>query len=787
MVFFWKRLSSAALFAFAALCVLPAAAEGQSVTFTTFAGSGPGSDDGTGSAARFNSPLGVATDNSGNVYVADSGNHTIRKITAGGAVTTLAGLAGSQGSADGIGSAARFYFPDGVAADGSGNVYVADSGNHTIRKITPAGTAATLAGLAGSQGSADGIGSAARFNDPEGVATDSSGNVYVADAGNHTIRKITPAGAVTTLAGLPGSSGSADGTGSAARFANPFGVATDGSGTVYVADTNNNAIRKITSAGFVSTLAGLAGSQGSADGTGSTARFALPFAVATDSGGNVYVADSYNETIRKITPAGVVTTLAGLARNSGSADGTASAARFSDPEGLFTDAGGTVYVADAGNHTIRKITPAGAVTTLAGLAVGSGSADGPGTAARFSSPSGVATDSSRNVYVADAGNYTIRKITSAGVVTTLAGLAETFGSADGPGSTARFISPYGVATDNSGSLYVADTFNNTIRQVTPSGFVSTVAGLGGISGRGSADGPLSTARFSNPFGVATDSSGNVYVADTGNNTIRKITPQGFVTTLAGLAGSSGSADGTGITARFNSPVAAATDGSGNVYVADTNNHTIRKITPAGAVTTLAGLAGSSGSADGTGSAARFKGPRGVFADSSGTVYVADSGNNTIRIITSAGAVTTLAGLAGSLGAAADGTGSTARFANPSGVATDSSGNIYVADSGSNTIRLGRVALGDVAVIDVSTGVLGSTRRLDTSPQTATSWQWSVIRRPVDAVADLSSATVRNPTFTPDVPGLFTFRLIATGTGATSVTTVDLTSVAPGPRHRAARH
>ena len=235
---------------------------------------------------------------------------------------------GSNPGADGTGSAARFYFPNGVAVDSAGNVYVADTNNYTIRKITPSGVVSTLAGLAGSPGSADGTGSAARFNDPYGVAVDSAGNVYVADTGNNTIRKITPSGVVSTLAGLAGSIGSADGTGSAARFFQPYGVAVDSAGNVYVADTNNNTIRKITPSGVVSTLAGLAGSFGSADGTGSAARFYYPEGVAVDSAGNVYVADTGNDTIRKITPSGVVSTLAGLAGSIGSADGTGSAARF---------------------------------------------------------------------------------------------------------------------------------------------------------------------------------------------------------------------------------------------------------------------------------------------------------------------------------------------------------------------------------------------------------------------------------------------------------------------------
>jgi len=265
---------------------------------TTLAGIGsPGYANGTGTAASFNYPTGVAVDGSGNLYVADQHNHLIRKITSAGVVTTLAGI-GSQGYANGTGTAASFNYPWGVAVDGSGNLYVADQGNHLIRKITSAGVVTTLAG-SGSSGSADGTGTAASFHDPTGVAVDGSGNLYVADKNNHLIRKITSAGVVTTFAGS-GSSGSADGTGTAASFYRPDGVVVDGSGNVYVADRNNHLIRKITSAGVVTTLAG-SGSAGSADGTGTAASFSYPSGVAVDGSGNVYVGDSDNHLIRKIT------------------------------------------------------------------------------------------------------------------------------------------------------------------------------------------------------------------------------------------------------------------------------------------------------------------------------------------------------------------------------------------------------------------------------------------------------------------------------------------------------
>jgi hypothetical protein len=317
----------------------------------------------------------VAVESAGTVYVADTFNCTIRKVTAVGTnwvVTTLAGLAGRSGSADGTGSEARFGLPWGVAVDRAGNVYVVDIVYAAIRKVTPSGEVTTLAGLAAIWGSADGSGSDARFRQPYGVATDSSANLYVADTGNHTIRKVTSVGtnwAVTTLAGMAGSSGSADGTGSDARFNVPYGVAVDSSGNVFVTDGANRTIRKVTPAGVVTTVAGLAGSQGSADGTGIDARFSEPLGVAVDRADNVYVADTSNHTIRKLTAVGtnwVVTTLAGDPSITnqfgdhlgGDADGTGIAARFRAPTGVTVDTRGNVYTAEQGN-TIRKGYPAG--------------------------------------------------------------------------------------------------------------------------------------------------------------------------------------------------------------------------------------------------------------------------------------------------------------------------------------------------------------------------------------------------------------------------------------------
>lgn len=656
-------------------------------TFTTWAGTARlGSADGTGSAARFVTPTGIAADNAGNLYIADTGNNTIRKITPAGAVTTLAGRAGSRGTANGPGSSARFDLPTGVAVDQAGVVYVADTFNHAIRKITPDGVVSTLAGSPiDFPGSADGKGSAARFNAPNRLALDNAGNLYVADTVNFTIRKVTPDGVVSTFAGKAGFQGSIDGSAGAARFSYPRGVAVDASGNVYVADSGNSVIRKIAPSGTVTTLAGTAGQTGSADGTRRRASFIDPVGIAVDAGGNLLVADDQGQTIRKVTADGVVTTLAGSPGISGSTDGPGAEARFTLPTGVAADTSGNIYITDVGNNSVRKIDAAGFTSTLSGKP-SLGSTDGLGVAASFAGLEGLAVDAAGNVYVADNGNHVIRKITADGVVSTLAGRAGMPGTADGAGAEARFNHPESLGVDGVGNVFVPDFFNHTIRKITPSGMVTTFAGQAGS--HGSADGPGNAARFFHPAGVAVDSLGNIFVADQYNYTIRKITPTGAVSTFAGAAGILGSADGPGNVARFNGPESVAVDTSGFVYVADAGNCTIRKITPDGWVSTLAGVAGFFGSADGPGGEALFGSPIGLTVDRAGLVYVADAANNTIRLITPDGVVTTLAGSARVLPGSADGIGSAARFSAPSGVAVDSAGVLYVSDSGNNTIRKG---------------------------------------------------------------------------------------------------
>jgi len=631
-------------------------------TVSTLAGVKVGAD-GVGALAQFGQPHGVVLIGT-SLYVADTINGNIRKVdTATGAVSTVAGVAGDRRHVDGSGAEARFTYPWALATDGT-NLYVSDYSEHTIRKLVlSTREVSTLAGTVNAAGNADGIASAASFSYPLGLATDGA-YLYVADTGNRKIRRITIAtGEVSTLAGGVSSNSAVDGIGAAAVFRLPSGLVLDGA-NLYVADAYS--IRRVVVAtAEVSTLAG-SGVRGSADGTGQSASFNSVSALATD-GTNLYAADAFNDTVRKIVIAtGAVTTIAGTAGEAGSVDGIGAAARLNTPAGVATD-GTSLYIADSQNGTIRKLVLAtGEVSTLAG-------------APRITElrVSQVTTDGT-NLYATDY--YTVKKIVIAtGAISTLAGVAGSEGHVDGVGAAARFEGLLGITTDGV-NLFVSD--GNTIRKIViATGVVSTLAG--DPLQEGSADGVGSAARFDSPYGITTDGK-NLYVADLDNYTIRKIViASGAVTTLAGAPGVlSGPVDGIGAAARFSSVSGITTDGA-NLYVTEVG--AVRKIVIAtGAVSTLAGTNGGGTSADGVGAAARFGYLQGLTTDGT-NLYVADFGANTIRkVVIATGAVTTLAGQVDIAGSA-DGTGTAASFGSPYDITTDGK-SLYVADPDNNVVR-----------------------------------------------------------------------------------------------------
>lgn len=684
-----KRLVPCGLMVLMALTATGGAAAAPDVHYAgTLAGSPTGlvtARDGARDSAVFRAPRQAVMDAQGTVWVADTGNHLIRRISAAGEVTTVAGQMGVSGYADGPGTTALFNEPSGVLPAPPGGVWVLDSNNGRIRHVAPDGRVSTLAGGGiGTAGSryADGTGTAAAFNEPRGFAQDGAGNLYVADYQNHVLRKVTPAGVVTTLAGSPGQQGSVDGTGIAARFSDPQAVAVDAAGTLYVADTGpTKAIRKVTPAGVVTTLAGSAGS----------VRFSEPRGIAVLGDGSLVVADAQDQRLLAISPSGSVSVLAGQAGHPGRSDGSGAAASFDTPMGLGAGPGGSLLVADSGNHLLRSVVGS-TVARWAGVSGHTASVDGARNEVRFEDPYAVAQDAAGNAYLADAGDHAIRIVDAQGRSTLLAGQAGVSGYADGPAATARFRKPAGLAVAPDGTVYVADSGNHAVRRIAPSGSVGTLAGNGES---GSADGNGTAARFNGPTGVALAPDGSLYVADFGNHTIRRITADGTVTTVAGSAGQGGFVDGVATTlARLRSPVDVAVDAAGTVFVLDRSNHAVRVLDATGLLTTRAGD-GSAGFADGAGRAARFKFPTGLAVDAEGGVWVADTDNQALRHVAADGTVSTPLGR--QLGRA-DGVGVAARFFNPKDVAAGPGGRLLIADRGNHALRWAQpLASGTTAV------------------------------------------------------------------------------------------
>jgi sugar lactone lactonase YvrE len=565
---------------------------------------GPGSADGRGSASRFRGAKGAAFDGSGNLFIADAGNQTIRKVViATGEVTTLAGSPGLAGSSDGIGAAARFNLRSslvgagGITTDGKGSVFVMDWFNSTIRKVVVAtGEVTTLAGAPGLTGITDGIGSDARFGFGGGlgggITSDNAGNLFVADAESGQIRRIVAdTGEVTTLAGP-------DATGASGPFAFPEGIAWDGDGNLFV--TGGGTLQELviaTGEVTTTTMQGFGGND-----------FVW---LASDSMGSLFVANGSR--VFKVAPStGEVTFLA-----------------LSTGLGLAADGHGTLFVANSGTIDAIEIATA-TVTTIAGTSSQSGSADGDGATARFAVPVGIVADGPDTLYVADGDNAAIRRIDmSTGGVTTIAS------------DPTQLMNMHGVTADGVGDLFVASSFNMILKIAVDTGNIAPFA-----------DGAGTTVMFDDLSAIASDRTGNLFVAD--YQTIRKVTmATGAITTIAGSPGQVGARDGTGDGARFNfagnpgfyQGMGMATDDEGNLFVADTGNDTIRKVVVStGAVTTVAGAPGMAGSTDGLGANARFDLPVALALDGKGDLLVADANNGAIRRVTIAtGAVRTWVG------------------------------------------------------------------------------------------------------------------------------------------------
>ena len=605
-----RRLSTHREFLFACLTFLTAVAWAQpQITYkiNTLAGSRVIENGIQAVQAQLNRPGAVAVDGSGNLYIADSRNNSVRKVDSTGTITTVAGT-GEYGFGGDGGPAvlALLRSPSGVAVDGSGNLYIADRENLRIRKVDSTGTITIVAG---------GTALEDQIGRPTSVAVDNAGNLYITESLYNRIFKVDSTGTITTVVGASAQ----------ARLRYPSGVAVDNAGNLYIADRNNHRILKIDSTGTITTFAGTEERGFGGDGGPAVqAQLRYPTGVAVDGAGNLYIADQNNHRIRKIDSTGTVTTVAGTGESGfGGDNGAATAGQLSYPSGVAVDNAGNLYIADSGNHRIRRVDSTGTITTVVGTGKsGFGGNGGPAVQAQLSYPAGVTVDGTDNLYIADSGNHSIRKIDATGTITTVAGTGESGFSGDGGLAVLALLSyPSGVAVDGAGNLYIADSFNYSIRKVDPTGTITTVADARG---------------YDSSIGVAVDSVGNLYIAD--SHRIRKVDATGTITTVAGASDTASYAGDGRPAARalLRSPSGVAVDNAGNLYIADTGNHSIRKIDATGTIDTIAGgwVPGAGFRGDGgLAILAQLNYPTAVAVDSVGNLYIADSRNERIRALT----------------------------------------------------------------------------------------------------------------------------------------------------------
>ena len=683
--------SSFLAFVLALAIALPGAA--QQYAISTAAGGANPATPVAATSVSIGQPRRVAVDSKGNVYFS-SGN-SVFKI-AGGTLSLVAGNARAGFSGDGGPAAnAQLNAPQGIVVDPSGNIYIADTNNNRIRIVTTNGIINTFAGngqvgapLAFGDG---GPANQANLHLPGGLALDSKGNLYIADTGDNLIREVTTDGIINSIAGdsLPGYSGNGASPINA-EVHSPEDVAVDSSGNVYIADTANAYIRKITpSNNQINFIAGN-GSVGYAGdgGLATSAGLIEPFALALDSNGNVYLTEPEDGRIREITISNNdINTVVGNGILGFAGDGgSALKAEIHQASGIAIDSSGNLYIADSLNNRIRKVS-GGTISTIAGSGAFSYSGDGgPATSAQLFGPQATAVDAAGNLYIADTNNNVVREVNAKGVISTIAGTGTAGSSGDGGAATAAQLNaPQGIAVDAAGNVYIADTANAKVRRIS-GGTISTVAGNGtpGYSGDG---GGAASAMLNTPVGLAIDSAGNLYIADSGNNVVRKVSTGGTISTFAGNGSQGYSGNGgAAAAAQLNAPEGVAVDAAGNVYIADTLNSAIREVNSKGVIQTIGGTGRAGYTGDGgLATAAQFGSPTSIAVDAVGNLYIADSGSR-IRKIFPSGIVNTIAGSTG-LGYAGDGgTATSAKLNGANGVSVDAKGDVFFADTANNAVR-----------------------------------------------------------------------------------------------------
>jgi sugar lactone lactonase YvrE len=620
---------------------------------TTVAGNGTvgsGGDGGPALSASLDQPRGVAVDEEGNLLIADTKNNRVRRVDAAtGVITTVAG-GGMAVNEEVRATDAALRFPTGLAVDRVGNIFIMDSNTNRIRRVDVDGIIKTVAGNGQGGFSGDGglatnaslrLGSTDFFGS---IALDKAGHLFIADSGNSRVRRVdATTGIITTVAGggmnFPDSEGPATG----ARLSVAYGIAIDGKDNLFIADSANNRIRKVDASGKITTIAGSGIGFGGDGGQALRARLLFPTSIVVDGSNNLIIADTFNNRIRRVDAVtGSITTMAGTDTRIGD-NGPATNAGLTSPQGVAVDTAGNILIIDSARNRIRRVDAAtGIITTIAGNGDSGFNGDGiPATSASLSLANstffgGIAADRAGNIFIADTGNQRIRRIDrTTGNITTVAGSGRVGFSGDGGQATgASFISPQAVAVDDAGNLYITDTGNNRIRQVDPNGIIRTIAG-NGLIGMGGDNGPAINASLANPLGIKIDGAGNLIFADFSAARIRRVNlSTRIITTVAGTGFGFGGDGGQAVNARLNFPTDIALDRAGNLFIADFLNQRIRRVdVRTGIITTVAGSGVQGYRGDGGLAAeASLGSPEGIAIDTEGNLLIADTFNNAIRVV-----------------------------------------------------------------------------------------------------------------------------------------------------------
>jgi len=673
-----------------AVCAQIGTAWAQTFTISTVAGGAPAPAAASGTSVAVGLPGRVATDRSGNVYF--TALNSVFRLS-GGSITRLAGVGTAGYSGDGgPATAAQLNNPEGVVIDTAGDIYIADTQNQVVRYVSAStGLISTVAGngTPGSNGDY-GVPTQAQLDLPTAVALDASNNLYICDSANNTIRLVSN-GVITPYLGnyIPGYAG--DGAG-IISMDDPTDIFFDSAWNLWIADFGNGRVREYGTNGITSTVVG-GGTTYTEGGFATAAALAGPHSVVVDSSGNVYIADADDNRVRKIVQTtGIITTFAGAGAYGFAGDGgAANAAQVNTPNAVAVDPSGNVYIVDLFNARLRMVNSSGIINTIVGNGAVNYAGDGGAAQnAQMNGPSAVAV-SAAGAFIADTNNQRIRQINSSGIISTVAGNGTPgFGGDGAAAANAQVAFPGAVTTDTSGNLYIADTGNQRVREIV-NGTIATVAGNGtaGYSGDG---GAATSATLNSPSGLVVDGAGNLYISDFSNNVVRKVS-HGVISTIAGsglqaYAGDGGRATSAGL----NGPLGLALDASGNLYIADSENHSVRIVTPGGMISTFAGNGNLGDSGDGGLAAnAQLATPAGLAIDTSGNVYISDSGANRVRMVTPGGLITTVGGK-GSAGYSGDGgPAAQAQLNGAAGIALDPRGNLYVVDRSNNVVRLLQLA------------------------------------------------------------------------------------------------